>query len=136
MSEDSCCGTGESSIIWYNYIDTAGLICSILVWSSFIFAWGASLYFYLYGYFNLAEEIIVTILMAMTGWCHAKVIFSDPGAVPKKAAPYNKDKSAPYTMCGRCDAYKPPKTHHGISIYIYCSSFSDCLQYYFIHFLP
>jgi len=109
---DPCCGTEETSMIWYNYMDTAGLVCSIFVWVTMLFAWSCSLYFYTSGYFNLAEEIITSFLLTMSLWSHGMVMLSDPGSVPKNAQPYAKNRSAPYTMCGRCDAYKPPKSHH------------------------
>lgn len=107
-------GTREESLIWFNTSDTTGLVCSTLVWSAFLYAWGCSIYFYTLGVFNVAEEIIVTILFFLAAWAHIKVVFSDPGAVPKNAQPCDRDRNAPYIMCGRCDGFKPPKTHHGM----------------------
>lgn len=106
-------GTQEGDIVWFNYTDATGLICSILVWAAFLYAWGSSFFFYEYGVFNLAEEIILNILFFLSAWSHIRVVFSDPGAVKKSAQPCSRDQGLPYVMCGRCNSFKPPKTHHG-----------------------
>ncbi|KAK7253378.1 protein-cysteine S-palmitoyltransferase [Aureococcus anophagefferens] len=41
-------------------------------------------------------------------------MFTNPGAVPRHAQPLIRasESGIPETICGRCDAYKPPRSHH------------------------
>ena len=43
-----------------------------------------------------------------------KTMFTNPGAVPRHAQPLIRasESGIPETICGRCDAYKPPRSHH------------------------
>lgn len=66
-----------------------------------------TLYFILFG-------ILYCLLTALCLWAHVKTMLTDPGAVPRSARPLPsaRDAGIPETICGRCDAYKPPRSHH------------------------
>lgn len=61
--------------------------------------------------------IIFSVLIAATLVMHIKVMLTNPGAVPADAEPlFKKRHPLPGTqvevICGRCDAYRPPRAHH------------------------
>jgi hypothetical protein len=62
------------------------------------------------GEFPAINAVVFSILCFLSLWSHAKTMFSDPGAIPADAQPFQHEIEAgvPITMCGRCDAYKPP----------------------------
>jgi ribosomal protein L40E len=71
---------------------------------------------YLVVEFGWSPAIIATyaVLTALSLWAHVKTMMSNPGAVPRSARPLAAAREAgiPETICGRCDAYKPPRSHH------------------------
>lgn len=109
----TCCDTSEDTLLWCNRTDALGLVCAPFVLCIFIFATLAVYLFYQQNYLSSRETLILGVLLIMSVWCHIKVMFSDPGAVPKMAKPIPRDQHLPHVMCGRCDSYKPPLSHHG-----------------------
>lgn len=45
---------------------------------------------------------------------HAKTSFTDPGSVPRAAVPCEAQRQTQqsHSMCGQCQTYKPPASHH------------------------
>jgi palmitoyltransferase ZDHHC3/7/25 len=109
------CGTEEGSTLWWSSGDYFGLICAPIVLMVFVAAGIIVTVFYNEDYFSFAEAAVLFVLLVLAVWSHLKVMFSNPGAVPKLAKPISRDRSQPHVMCGRCDAYKPPMSHHGES---------------------
>ena len=62
---------------------------------------------------EVINGLIITFLTFMTLLCHLKVAITDPGAVPKSAMSIVlPSKDSPQSICGKCDSYKPPRSHH------------------------
>ena len=61
---------------------------------------------------------IILILVFMALLSHFRTMCGDPGAVPYNAYPLERHENertqalGSIAMCGRCDAYKPPGSHH------------------------
>ncbi len=109
------CGTDESSWIWCNVSDSTGIVFASIVWLFFIFAVYVVVDISLDGYVDLTNGLIISFLMLMSMWSHLKTMLSDPGSVPANAHPLKtKNKSMSIAMCGRCDGFKPIKSHHGM----------------------
>ena len=107
-------GTHEDNGIWMNSGDQAGLIMSTLVWVLMLYS-----------------AVTVTLLAATEGIpvslgmlyctlcflalaCHAKTSLTDPGSVPRSAVPCEAQRQmhASHSMCGQCQTFKPPQSHH------------------------
>jgi len=64
--------------------------------------------------------VIFCVLVGATLAMHLKVMFTNPGAVPSDAEPPKTKKRNPSltgdpkmeVICGRCDAFRPPRAHH------------------------
>ena len=58
--------------------------------------------------------MIYCILCFLSLASHAKTSFTDPGSVPRAAVPCEAQRQAQMThsMCGQCQTYKPPASHH------------------------
>jgi uncharacterized paraquat-inducible protein A len=58
--------------------------------------------------------MIYTLLCAMALACHAKTSLTDPGSVPRAAVPMEEQRreNPSHSMCGQCQTYKPPMSHH------------------------
>lgn len=106
-------GTHEQHSCWINLADRTGLICSGLVvvflaYSTVVVALGLW-----NGAIHEVNGILLLCLCGLSIWCHLKTMYSDPGAVPRNAHPLPNDvNSSTLSICGRCDAYKPPGSHH------------------------
>lgn len=117
-------GTSENGhYIWCNSTDKSGIILSLLVWSIFVYIIFVLLYFMVLGFVDLALGIPIVIIVSFGWLCHIKTMFSDPGTVPSNAKLIKGLNSSAETkplipVCGICEAYKPPKAHHGFN---YCS---------------
>ena len=109
----SCFDTSEESLLWCNRTDALGLVCAPFVLCIFAFAALSIYLFFQDGYLSNIDTLILVLLLLIAVWCHLKVMFTDPGAVPKMAKPIPRDQHLPHVMCGRCDSYKPPLSHHG-----------------------
>ncbi len=56
---------------------------------------------------------IILVLVFFSLWAHLKTMMCDPGAVPPNANPIVQDMNISQIVCGRCECYKPPFSHHG-----------------------
>jgi len=58
--------------------------------------------------------MIYTFLCAMALASHAKTSLTDPGSVPRSAVPQEEQRreSPSHSMCGQCQTFKPPMSHH------------------------
>ena len=107
-------GTGEEKGIWMNSGDQAGSIMASLVW--LLMTYSAVTVTLL----TVTEGIppilgmIYTFLCAMALACHAKTSLTDPGSVPRAAVPQEEQRreSPSHSMCGQCQTFKPPMSHH------------------------
>lgn len=111
---DSCCGTHESATCWINTTDSTGMIFASIVWVSILYAAAVTLVVVVDGELAYYNAIVILFLVFMALWSHARTMFGDPGAVPRNAHPLPRDaeSGAVISMCGRCDGYKPPGSHH------------------------
>ncbi|XP_029880535.1 palmitoyltransferase ZDHHC3-like isoform X2 [Aquila chrysaetos chrysaetos] len=101
-----------------------------------------------------AFNLIVLLLLA----CHARAVLADPGVVPlpdtaidfsdlRSGAPRKPERSQEdWTVCDRCEAYRPPRAHHCRICHRcvrrmdhHCPWINNCVgelnQKYFIQFL-
>ena len=107
-------GTGEEKGIWMNSGDQAGSIMATLVW--LLMTYSAVTVTLL----TVTEGIppilgmIYTLICAMSLACHAKTSLTDPGSVPRAAVPQEEQRreSPSHSMCGQCQTFKPPMSHH------------------------
>jgi hypothetical protein len=107
-------GTHEGHRLWCNSADSTGLFFATVVWISMLYALATVAVVYATGQFDLTNFSVIVTLIFLALWSHLKTMMSDPGAVPSNAHPTAKDMSSGMTisMCGRCDGYKPPMSHH------------------------
>uniref|UniRef100_A0A7S2WS54 Palmitoyltransferase n=1 Tax=Rhizochromulina marina TaxID=1034831 RepID=A0A7S2WS54_9STRA len=107
-------GTQEGSTVWLNYRDPPGLVMASISWILIIFSAFAVNFLVLEFDYSLAWIVIYDICTFLCLVAHLKTMMADPGAVPKRARPLASARNAgiPETICGRCDAYKPPRSHH------------------------
>ena len=107
-------GTGEEKGVWMNSGDQAGSIMATLVW--LLMTYSAVTVTLL----TITEGIppilgmIYTFLCAMALASHAKTSLTDPGSVPRSAVPQEEQRreSPSHSMCGQCQTFKPPMSHH------------------------
>jgi len=112
-----CCGTSEGAIIWCSTGDPCGIILASLVWMMMLFSMAVCIMIMMLeqnGDYNKWNGCIILFLITMGMWSHAATMCGDPGAVPSNARPLPEDieDGEPASICGRCDAYKPPMSHH------------------------
>lgn len=127
-----CCGTKEGSSFWWNATDNVGIVFAGVVWVNILFALTTVILMYTDPYTNTAtnakEEdgkknihlisnvdfLICCISLFMVSWCHLATCFGDPGSVPWNAHPTKIDRisGTKMSICGHCDSYKPPGSHH------------------------
>lgn len=112
MGSGEICGTSENAWIWCSH-DCTGIVFASVVWSIFIFMLYVIIDTIVFDYMETTNAVIILILLFMAMWSHLKTMLSDPGVVPCNAHPplSNVDKTP--EICGRCDGYKPLKSHHG-----------------------
>jgi hypothetical protein len=111
------CGTDEGSVIWCNSTDSTGIIFAAIVWLCILFAAAVCLVVVIEGDMAIYEAAIILTLIFLALWAHLKTMLGDPGAVPVNAYPLQSSSTERsnmnIAMCGRCDGYKPPSSHHG-----------------------
>ena len=107
------CGTTEESSIWYSHPDSLSGFCVLFVLMVMCYIGFVISSLYEENYVGEPEVIALTVLSILSVWSYVKVMFTDPGSVPKLAKPLPSSRRLPYTICGRCEAYKPPGSHHG-----------------------
>uniref|UniRef100_A0A8C3GNS7 Palmitoyltransferase n=1 Tax=Cairina moschata TaxID=8855 RepID=A0A8C3GNS7_CAIMO len=144
--------------------DPCGALCPLLAYLSVGYADYAVLAHVLHGpalrgspwcpFHAVTFNLIVLLLLA----CHTRAVFADPGTVPlpgtaidfsdlRSAAPRKTEQSPEeWTVCSRCEAYRPPRAHHCRVCHRcvrrmdhHCPWINNCVgelnQKYFIQFL-
>jgi len=119
------CGTQEGTCFWLNTTDYIGVIFSALVWLLLCFAFLTVLRMYdtdLFGdhgtkhrTITMPDFVALSILFTMSCWSYFATMLGDPGSVPWNAHPLTADRKVPgakFSICGHCDSYKPPGSHH------------------------
>mmetsp|Transcript_58954 Transcript_58954/g.118382 ORF Transcript_58954/g.118382 Transcript_58954/m.118382 type:complete len:290 (+) Transcript_58954:79-948(+) len=107
----SPCGTSETDATWCNVFDVPGLIMAGVAWAMTLYCLAALV---VVGVSLEWPDAVLGVYAAFTAlalWAHAATMACDPGAVPRAARPLPSAEHAE-TICGRCDAYKPPNSHH------------------------
>ncbi|XP_075548907.1 DNZDHHC/NEW1 zinc finger protein 11 isoform X2 [Dermacentor variabilis] len=112
-------------VVWR--YDICGLLCVCSTYGSIIYAdyaiveWMVipTMYTSLWGAFNV---VCFNIIVFLTLMAHTRAVFSDPGTVPlpqtnldfSDALRANKpiDDKGDWTICSRCETYRPPRAHH------------------------
>ena len=93
-----------------------GVICAGFVWSSVIYTAVVTIYIVSEGDVAVANAVVVLTLIFMAMWSHFVTMTGDPGVVPYGARPLitleSSENSPAINMCGYCDNYKPPGSHH------------------------
>ena len=58
--------------------------------------------------------MIYNVLVTLALSAHAKTSLTDPGSVRKSAVPVESQRrdSTSHSMCGQCQTFKPPMSHH------------------------
>lgn len=125
------CGTSEGSFIWCNSTDNTGMIFAGIVWVNILFAAVVCILVLLEGEMALYNGIIILVLVFLALWAHLKTMLGDPGAVPSNAYPVQSQDTERTTMsiamCGRCDGFKPPGSHHGDVTHLISFCLSDSM---------
>jgi len=110
-------GTSADDGIWYNRTDYPGVAMSGMVWLLIIYS---GLTVTLLAQNNNLSPIIAGVYCSICSLalaCHVKTSLTDPGAVPSSAVPIDNHTtksilSQQHPLCTKCNAYKPPKSHH------------------------
>lgn len=107
-------GTNEESGIWMNSGDQAGSIMAALVWLLMLYSAATVTLLTITEGIPPILGMIYTILCFMALACHAKTSLTDPGSVPRSAVPQESQRQAStsHSMCGQCQTFKPPASHH------------------------
>lgn len=112
------CGTAEGSYIWCNSTDNTGMLFAGIVWLNILFAAAVCLVVLIEGEMQTYNAVVILVLVFLSLWAHLKTMLGDPGAVPSNAYPLQaadaERSNMNIAMCGRCDGFKPPGSHHGI----------------------
>uniref|UniRef100_A0A8D0GLA7 Palmitoyltransferase n=1 Tax=Sphenodon punctatus TaxID=8508 RepID=A0A8D0GLA7_SPHPU len=70
------------------------------------------------------HAVVFNLIVFMLLACHTCAVFADPGMVPlpdtaidfsdlRSSTPHKNDRSnEDWTVCNRCEAYRPPRAHH------------------------
>ena len=87
-----------------------------IVWVSVLYTAAVCILVYVEGEMPVWAAAVILTLVALAMWAHLKTMLGDPGAVPSNAYPLaaeqNERSTMNIAMCGRCDGYKPPGSHH------------------------
>uniref|UniRef100_A0A6U1VRN8 Palmitoyltransferase n=1 Tax=Trieres chinensis TaxID=1514140 RepID=A0A6U1VRN8_TRICV len=107
-------GTNEESGIWMNSGDQAGTIMAALVWLLMLYSAATVTLLTVTEGINPILGMIYCLLCVMALSCHAKTSTTDPGSVPRSAVPQESQRrdSTSHSMCGQCQTFKPPMSHH------------------------
>jgi hypothetical protein len=111
------CGTQEGQhTVWCNSTDNTGIMFATIVWVTILYAAAVCILVFVQGQMEIYNTIIILVLISLSLWAHLKTMLGDPGAVPSNAFPLpvgeNERSTMNVAMCGRCDGYKPPGSHH------------------------
>jgi len=107
-------GTNEEAGIWMNSGDQAGTIMAALVWLLMIYSAMTVTSLTITEGIPPILGMIYTLLVGLALSSHAKTSLTDPGSVPKNAVPMESQRrdSTSHSMCGQCQTFKPPMSHH------------------------
>lgn len=107
-------GTKEESGIWTNSGDQAGTVMATLVWILMIYSAITVTSLTITEGIPPILGMIYNILVALALSSHAKTSLTDPGSVPRSAVPVESQRrdSTSHSMCGQCQTFKPPMSHH------------------------
>lgn len=107
-------GTNEEAGIWMNSGDQAGSIMATLVWILMIYSAVTVTALTITEGIAPILGMMYTVLVILALASHAKTSLTDPGSVPKCAVPMESQRrdSTSHSMCGQCQTFKPPFSHH------------------------
>lgn len=107
-------GTNETDGTWMNLQDQAGTIMATLVWLLLLYSAVTVTFLTTTEGIPVVLGMIYTVLVTMALACHAKTSLTDPGSVPRAAVPCESQRlaQASHSMCGQCQTFKPPASHH------------------------
>jgi hypothetical protein len=109
-------GTTKNSYIWCNSSDSNAVGFAIFVWCSILFSFITTLIVLVNDDIGVVNATLIILLILLALWSHAKTMLSDPGAIPPNAMPLVEDSELGQILCGRCECYKAPFSHHGMFI--------------------
>lgn len=124
-------GTSEDALIWCNSTDTAGLTFSTFVSLAIVYAGIVVAVVASQGDMSIANTTIIIFLVFMALWAQMRTMLGDPGAVPPNAHPLPKDADVGQIVCGRCECYKPPNSHHGTCYIVFMLVILFCERCFF-----
>ena len=107
------CGTNGDSYFWCSTSDVTGIFFATFVWTMILYAATVTLLVVMEGEMAVYNAAIILTLVVMALWSHLRTVMSDPGVIPLNAHPLAKDSAAEVIVCGRCECYRPPHSHHG-----------------------
>jgi len=101
--------------IWLNTTEASGISFAVLVCLIFFFLAAVVVYFTIFDFWDCVLGSINGILLVFAAWSYLKSMITDPGSIPLNAKPLlTFGESSPLIpVCGVCECFKPPKTHHG-----------------------
>jgi len=107
-------GTDEGAGIWMNSGDQAGTIMACLVWLLMLYSAVTVTLLTVTEGIPPILGMIYCFFVVMALSSHAKTSLTDPGTVPKSAVPMESQRrdSTSHSMCGQCQTFKPPMSHH------------------------
>lgn len=107
-------GTKEESGVWTNSGDQAGTVMATLVWILMIYSAITVTSLTITEGIPPILGMVYNILVALALSSHAKTSLTDPGSVPRSAVPVESQRrdSTSHSMCGQCQTFKPPMSHH------------------------
>lgn len=108
------CGTHEGARYWLNKRDNPGSVMSSILWILTLYSCVVVVYVSIDGGWAIFNIPIYLLIASLALVSQLKTMFTNPGAVPRHAQPLIRasESGIPETICGRCDAYKPPRSHH------------------------
>ena len=100
--------------IWMNSGDQAGSIMATIVWILMVYSAVTVTALTITEGIPPILGMIYSILVVLALASHAKCSLTDPGTVPKCAVPMESQRrdSTSHSMCGQCQTFKPPFSHH------------------------
>uniref|UniRef100_A0A7S1VQ19 Palmitoyltransferase n=1 Tax=Grammatophora oceanica TaxID=210454 RepID=A0A7S1VQ19_9STRA len=107
-------GTKEEHGTWMNHSDQAGSIMACLVWLLMLYSCVTVTLLTITEGVHPILGMVYGFLCSMALASHAKCSLTDPGAVPRSAVPCEQQRQsqASHSMCGQCQTFKPPFSHH------------------------
>jgi len=122
------CGTSADARVWL-CLDCCGLVCACVSQAIIGFSMAAvsrDLARHGTGLLVAVHLLLFNAVGGLASFSHLRAMLSDPGAVPKSAAPLARDeerarlaasaasgyRTRAKGWCHRCASYKPPRAHH------------------------